>query len=30
VIRQEWRGLSGGSRVWPAVDRFFEELTAVR
>jgi hypothetical protein len=30
VIRQEWRGLSGGSRVWPAVDRFFEELTPVR
>jgi hypothetical protein len=26
VIRQEWRGLSGGSTVWPAVDRFFEEL----
>jgi Family of unknown function (DUF5947) len=30
VIRQEWRGLSGGGRVWPAVDRFFEELTPVR
>jgi hypothetical protein len=29
VIRQEWRGLSGGSTVWPAVDRFFEELTPV-
>jgi hypothetical protein len=26
VIRQEWRGLSGGSKVWPAVDRFFAEL----
>lgn len=26
VIRQEWRGLSGGSTVWPAVDRFFAEL----
>jgi hypothetical protein len=29
VIRSEWRGLSGGSAVWPAVDRFFEELTPV-
>lgn len=29
VIRQEWRGLSGGSTVWPAVDRFFDELTPV-
>lgn len=26
VIRCEWRGLSGGSKVWPAVDRFFAEL----
>ena len=29
VIRSEWRGLSGGSTVWPAVDTFFEELTPV-
>jgi hypothetical protein len=29
VIRREWRGLSGGSTVWPAVDRFFAELTPV-
>jgi Family of unknown function (DUF5947) len=29
VIRAEWRGLSGGSTVWPAVDRFFAELTPV-
>jgi hypothetical protein len=29
VIRREWRGLSGGSTVWPAVDRFFDELTPV-
>lgn len=27
VLRREWRGLSGGSRVWPAIDRFFAELT---
>ncbi|MFE2065901.1 DUF5947 family protein [Streptomyces sp. NPDC059467] len=27
VIRREWRGLSGGGRMWPAVERFFEELT---
>ncbi|WP_333778809.1 DUF5947 family protein [Streptomyces sp. IBSBF 3136] len=27
VIRREWRGLSGGERVWPAVERFFAELT---
>lgn len=27
VIRREWRGLSGGTRVWPAIDRFFEDLS---
>jgi hypothetical protein len=27
VVRREWRGLSGGSRVWPEIDRFFDELT---
>ncbi|GAA3785070.1 DUF5947 family protein [Streptomyces chiangmaiensis] len=27
AVRREWRGLSGGSRVWPAVDQFFAELT---
>lgn len=27
VIRREWRGLSGGSRVWPAIDDFFHELS---
>ena len=26
VVRREWRGLSGGSRVWPAIDQFFAEL----
>lgn len=26
LVRQEWRGLSGGSRVWPAIDRFFADL----
>jgi hypothetical protein len=28
VVRREWRGLSGGSRVWPAVERFFDDLSA--
>jgi hypothetical protein len=28
VIRREWRGLSGGSTVWPAIDCFFAELAA--
>ncbi|MEU6807829.1 DUF5947 family protein [Streptomyces sp. NPDC046831] len=27
VVRREWRGLAGGGRVWPAVERFFEDLT---
>ena len=27
VVRREWRGLSGGGRVWQAVERFFEDLT---
>ncbi|MFF9126994.1 DUF5947 family protein [Streptomyces sp. NPDC014889] len=27
VVRREWRGLSGGGRVWPAVEQFFTELT---
>jgi Family of unknown function (DUF5947) len=26
IVRDEWHGLSGGSTVWPAIDRFFEEL----
>lgn len=26
LVRREWTGLSGGSRVWPAVERFFTEL----
>lgn len=26
IVRQEWRGLSGGSSVWPAIDAFFEGL----
>ncbi len=28
VIRGHWRGLSGGTRVWGEIDRFFQELTA--
>lgn len=27
LVRREWRGLSGGGRVWPAVEQFFRELT---
>jgi len=27
VVRREWRGLSGGSRVWPEIDGFFDSLT---
>jgi Family of unknown function (DUF5947) len=26
IVRSEWRGLSGGSTVWPAVDAFFAGL----
>jgi Family of unknown function (DUF5947) len=26
LVRREWRGLSGGSRVWPEIDRFFAAL----
>lgn len=26
VVRREWKGLSGGSRVWPEIAGFFEEL----
>jgi hypothetical protein len=26
VIRREWTGLSGGTRVWPAIDAFFAGL----
>ena len=27
VVRREWRGMSGGGRIWPAVEQFFEDLT---
>ncbi|KUL45972.1 hypothetical protein ADL22_10570 [Streptomyces sp. NRRL F-4489] len=30
VVRREWRGLSGGARVWPAVEEFFAGLTTAR
>ncbi|MBV8995810.1 MAG: hypothetical protein JO287_19385 [Pseudonocardiales bacterium] len=30
VVRGEWKGLSGGSRVWPEIERFFAELTEQR
>lgn len=26
VVRLEWKGLSGGARVWPAIEGFFDEL----
>lgn len=26
IVRREWRGLSGGSRVWPAIDAFLDGL----
>jgi hypothetical protein len=28
LIRGEWKGLSGGSQVWPAIERFFADLAA--
>jgi len=30
LIRREWQGLSGGSRVWPEIQRFFDELAEPR
>lgn len=30
VIRGEWSGLSGGTRVWPAIDAFFAGLRECR
>lgn len=30
VVRREWRGLSGGGTVWPAIAGFFDELTERR
>jgi hypothetical protein len=30
LVRREWRGLSGGTRVWPEIDRFFAGLTEQR
>ena len=30
LVRREWRGLSGGTRVWPEVTRFFATLTEQR
>lgn len=26
LVRREWKGLSGGSQVWPAIERFFVGL----
>ncbi|MGW4235799.1 DUF5947 family protein [Streptomyces sp. NPDC004749] len=30
LVRRHWRGMSGGDRVWPALERFFGELTEQR
>jgi hypothetical protein len=30
VVKREWRGLSGGSRVWPEIERFFAQLAEPR
>ena len=30
LLRREWQGLSGGTRVWPEVARFFTGLAASR
>lgn len=30
VVRREWKGFSGGSTVWPELDRFFAELKEKR
>ena len=27
LVRREWRGLSGGTRVWQEIDQFFADLT---
>lgn len=26
IVRQHWRGLSGGDQVWPRIEEFFEQL----
>jgi hypothetical protein len=28
IVREHWRGLSGGTQVWPAIDAFFAALQA--
>lgn len=30
IVRGEWKGLSGGGTVWPAVARFFDAMTERR
>ena len=30
LVRKEWRGLSGGTDVWPKIDGFFACLTEQR
>jgi hypothetical protein len=29
IVRSRWVGLSGGDRVWPEIERFFDELREV-
>lgn len=29
IVRQRWEGLSGGQRVWHAIDEFFDELRRI-
>ena len=30
LVRREWKGLSGGTRVWEEIDRFFDDLSEQR
>jgi len=29
VLRQQWRGLTGGAAVWESIERFFDDLQAL-
>ncbi|MGB8995955.1 MAG: DUF5947 family protein [Pseudonocardiaceae bacterium] len=30
LVRREWKGLSGGSQIWPEIEQFFAALTEER
>ena len=30
LVRREWQGMSGGTRVWQEIDHFFAALTEQR